>query len=89
MSDAPKQQRGRRREREGVVTSDSRDQTIRVVVDYLRQDAKYGKYIRRRTKLHAHDANNEAKVGDRVRVAECRPMSKTKHWRLVEVLRHA
>ena len=87
MADETTMTRGRRREREGLVTSDARDQTIRVVVDSLRQDAKYGKYIRRRTKLHAHDPNNEAKVGDVVRLAECRPISKTKHWRLVKVLR--
>jgi len=78
--------RGRRRQLEGVVASDRRDRTIRVVVDYLRKHPKYGKYLRRRTSLHAHDPGNEAKGGDVVQVTECRPLSKTKHWRLVRVV---
>ena len=79
--------RGQRRRREGTVTSDRRDKTITVVVDYLRKDPKYGKYMRRRTTLHAHDPANQAAVGDKVQVVECRPISKMKHWRLVKVLR--
>ena len=78
--------RNPRRLREGVVTSDQRDKTIKVVAEFRRKHPKYGKFIRRRTTLHAHDENNEARTGDRVQVAECRPRSKTKHWRLVRVL---
>ena len=70
----------------GVVTSDKGDKTIIVVCDRLTRHPKYGKYMRRRTKLHVHDEKNEAKVGDRVQVSVCRPMSKTKSWRLVKVL---
>ncbi len=78
--------RNPRRLRDGVVTSDRGDKTIKVVTEYRRKHAKYGKFIRRRTTLHAHDEKNDAKTGDRVQVAECRPRSKTKHWRLVRVL---
>ena len=70
----------------GVVQSDVRDKTIKVVVSFLVKHPKYGKYLRRRTTLHAHDPQNEARVGDTVEVMECRPMSKQKSWRLVRVL---
>ena len=72
--------------RTGVVTSDKGDKTIVVACDRLTPHWKYGKYIHRRTTLHAHDAKNEAKVGDRVEVMSCRPISKTKAWRLIKVL---
>jgi len=58
-------------------------------MEYKVKHPKYGKYIRRRTKLYAHDETNIAKVGDQVEIMECRPMSKTKHWRLVRVVRAA
>ena len=70
----------------GVVQSDVRDKTIKVVVSFLVKHPKYGKYVRRRTTLHAHDPQNEARVGDTVEVMECRPISKQKSWRLVRVL---
>ena len=70
----------------GVVQSDVRDKTIKVVVGFLVKHPKYGKYLRRRTTLHAHDPQNEARVGDTVEVMECRPVSKQKSWRLVRVL---
>jgi small subunit ribosomal protein S17 len=70
----------------GVVTSDKGDKTIVVICNRLTKHPKYGKYLRRRTKLHVHDEKNEAKVGDMVQVSACRPMSKTKSWRLVKVL---
>lgn len=73
----------------GVVTSAARDKTIRVTVSYLVRHPKYGKYIRRRTVLHAHDERNECRDGDVVEVMACRPLSKTKAWRLVRVLRRA
>lgn len=74
--------------REGLVVSDKRDKTI--AVEIIRQvKHPVGKYVRRRTKVHAHDQANEAKIGDRVRVQECRPLSKTKTWSLVEILNKA
>ena len=75
--------------RTGFVKSATRDKTITVVMEYRVKHPKYGKYIRRRTKLHAHDEKNLAKPGDQVEIMECRPMSKTKHWRLVRVVRAA
>lgn len=75
-----------RRVRTGVVTSNKSEKTIRVEVDYLVKHPKYGKMMRRRTILRAHDEKNEAKIGDKVQVTQCRPMSKTKAWRLVKVL---
>ena len=71
---------------QGVVASDKGDKTIKVVVEYQMRHPKYGKYLKRRTVLHAHDEKNEASVGDVVRIMETRPMSKTKRWRLVEVV---
>ncbi|MCH7526547.1 MAG: 30S ribosomal protein S17 [Planctomycetes bacterium] len=82
-------QRRKRRLRVGVVSSDKGDKTIKVVCTYMIKFPKYGKYVRRRTVLHAHDEKNEASTGDRVEVMECRPISKTKHWNLVRVIRHA
>ena len=71
----------------GVVTSAHKTpQTICVEVRYQVRHRKYGKFLRRSTRLHAHDAKGQAKLGDRVEVMECRPMSKTKTWRLVKVL---
>lgn len=75
-----------RRRQVGTVVSDVRDKTVTVVVEFQVQHARYGKQIRRRTRLQAHDEKNEAKVGDRVQVVECRPISKTKTWRLEKVL---
>lgn len=72
--------------RVGVVTSDARDKTIRVTVEYLVRHPKYGKYLKRRTNLHAHDEKNEARRGDVVEVAACRPISRTKHWRLLRIV---
>jgi small subunit ribosomal protein S17 len=70
----------------GVVESDKRDKTRKVVVRYKVKHPKYGKYVSRRTVLHVHDETNESHLGDKVEVAECRPISKTKSWRLVRVL---
>src|SRR5690242_49441 len=74
---------------EGVVASDKGNKTIKVVVNYQTKHAKYGKYLKRRTVLHAHDEKNEAKEGDRVQIAECRPMSRTKHHRLLRIVERA
>ncbi len=71
---------------EGRVVSNKMDKTVTVLVERLVKHALYGKYIRRSTKLHAHDEDNSCNEGDVVRVSECRPLSKTKNWRVVEVV---
>src|SRR6201746_1361438 len=73
----------------GVVASDKGDKTIKVVVNYQTRHAKYGKYLKRRTVLHAHDETNDAKEGDTVEIAESRPLSRTKHHRLLRVIERA
>jgi small subunit ribosomal protein S17 len=82
----PEHDRGRRQERRGVVVSDAMDKTIVVKVDSIRQHKKYKKVIRRSAKFHAHDEQNSAHVGDVVRIVETRPLSKTKRWRLAEIV---
>ena len=74
---------------EGRVVSNKMDKTITVLVERQVKHALYGKYIRRSTKLHAHDADNSCNEGDVVRVAECAPMSKTKNWRVVQIVTRA
>ncbi len=74
---------------EGRVVSNKMNQTVTVLVERQVKHELYGKYIRRSTKLHAHDADNACQEGDVVRVTECRPMSKTKNWRVVEVVTRA
>ena len=73
----------------GVVASDKGHKTIKVVVEYQTKHEKYGKYLKRRTVLHAHDETNDAKLGDTVEIAECRPISRTKHHRLLRVVERA
>ena len=73
----------------GKVVSDKMDKSIVVLIERQVQHPLYGKLIRRSTKLHAHDENNTAKVGDVVTIKESRPMSKTKSWTLVEVVEAA
>ena len=73
----------------GVVASDKGNKTIKVVVNYQTKHPKYGKYLKRRTVLHAHDEKNEAREGDTVEIAESRPLSKTKHHRLVRIVERA
>ncbi|MHB8455496.1 MAG: 30S ribosomal protein S17 [Acidiferrobacterales bacterium] len=73
----------------GRVVSNKMDKTITVVIERRVPHPLYGKFIRRRTKLHAHDANNDCQEGDLVLIEECRPLSKTKAWRLVKVLEKA
>jgi small subunit ribosomal protein S17 len=77
-----------RKERVGVVVSDKMDSTIVVAVVRRVPHPKFRKIIKRTTKLCAHDGKGEAKTGDKVRIAEIKPMSKTKRWRLIEVLAH-
>ena len=81
--------RGIRKERRGVVVSDAMDKTVVVRVDVLKPHPKYKKTMRRSIKLHAHDQENQSKVGDIVRLVETRPLSKTKYWRLAEVVEAA
>jgi len=70
----------------GVVESDKRSKTRKVVVSYMASHPKYGKYIRRRTVLHVHDEKNESRTGDVVECVQCRPLSKTKCWQLVKIV---
>ncbi len=83
------EQRGMRKERIGVVVSDKMDKTIVVAIRTRVKHPLYGKIMNRTTKLKAHDENNECGVGDTVRVMETRPLSKEKHWRLVEIIEKA
>jgi small subunit ribosomal protein S17 len=86
---APEHGPGRAKVRQGIVVSDKADKTIVVRVDVTRRHRRYGKIMRTSTKLHAHDERNDAGTGDTVRVVECRPMSRTKRWRLTDVLEKA
>jgi len=73
----------------GVVISNSGNKSIKVAIDYKLRHPRYGKYVKRRTKLGVHDEHNQAGLGDVVEVAECRPHSKTKSWRLVRIVEKA
>lgn len=85
----PESELGRRQERRGIVVSDKGDKSIVVKVETVRAHAKYKKVVRRSRKLHAHDEQNAAAVGDVVRIVETRPISKTKNWRLAEIVQKA
>lgn len=89
MSDEQVQQRGRRKVRVGVVVSDAMDKTVLVRIDRTMRHPLYKKTVRRSSKLAAHDEHNDAHVGDTVRVMETRPLSKTKRWRIVEIVERA
>ena len=86
---APEHGPGRAKVRQGIVVSDKADKTIIVRVDVTRRHRRYGKIMRTSSKIHAHDERNDAGTGDTVRVIECRPMSRTKRWRLTDVLEKA
>ena len=81
--------RNARKVRTGEVISLSGDKTITVQITYRKHHPKYGKMMTISKKLHVHDENNESALGDKVRVMETRPLSKTKHWRLVEIVERA
>jgi len=83
------EERGRRKVRTGVVVSDKMEKTVIVRVDNQLRHPLYGKIVRRTSRLQAHDEANDANVGDTVRVMETRPLSKTKRWRVVEVVERA
>jgi small subunit ribosomal protein S17 len=85
----PERERGKQKERRGVVVSSAMDKTIVVRVDTIRPHPAYKKVVRRSKKFHAHDEQNAASVGDLVRIVETRPLSKTKSWRLAEILEAA
>lgn len=86
MSEQAAKTTGARTE-QGTVESDKRHKTRRVVVNFTKKHPKYGKFVRGRTILQVHDEQNESKRGDLVEVRECRPISKTKCWELVRVVR--
>jgi small subunit ribosomal protein S17 len=73
----------------GIVISNKMDKTVTVLVGRQEKHPLYKKYIRKSTKLHAHDEANECNEGDEVQIEECRPMSKTKSWRVIEVVKRA
>ncbi len=89
MSVKTDQKRGFRKVREGYVVSDKMDKTVVVAVEDRFKHPLYGKVVRRTSKLKAHDGDNTAGVGDRVRLMETRPLSATKRWRVVEILEKA
>ena len=83
------EERATRKTRVGVVVSDARDKTITVEISQSIRHPRYDKVVRSRKRFHAHDETNDAKLGDTVRIAETRPLSKTKRWRVVEVVERA
>ncbi|HWB62397.1 MAG TPA: 30S ribosomal protein S17 [Chitinophagales bacterium] len=82
-------ERNLRKERTGIVTSDKMDKTITVSIERKVKHPIYGKFVKSTKKFKAHDEKNDAKLGDTVRISETRPLSKTKRWRLVEVVERA
>ena len=86
---APEHGPGKPKVRQGIVVSDKADKTIVVRVDVARRHKRYHKILRSSVTLHVHDESNDAHAGDTVRVQECRPMSRTKRWRLLDVLERA
>ena len=86
---APEHGPGRAKVRQGVVVSDKADKTIVVRLDLVRRHRRYRKIVRSTVTLHAHDERNDAHTGDTVRVQECRPMSRSKRWRLIDVVERA
>ncbi|MCS6950377.1 MAG: 30S ribosomal protein S17 [bacterium] len=81
--------RGRRKVRVGVVVSDRMDKTVVVAVERIMRHPLYGKTVKRTKKFHAHDENNECRVGDVVEIMETRPLSKLKRWRVARIIQKA
>ncbi len=81
--------RGMRRQLTGVIISDKMDKTVVVLVERLVKHSWYHKYIRRQNRFSAHDENNSCRIGDKVRIIESRPLSKTKRWRINKILEKA
>lgn len=89
MSDLTNQNRKHAATKTGIVTSDKRDKTRTVAIESQKIHAKYGKRVKREAKYQVHDESNESNVGDRVEISPCRPLSKTKSWRLIRVVTKA
>jgi len=83
------EKRNLRKERIGVVTSDKMQKSVVVTVERKVKHAKYGKLVKKTTKFVAHDENNDCNIGDTVKIMETRPLSKSKNWRLVEIVERA
>lgn len=83
------EERNRRKERVGVVVSDKMDKSLVVAIKDREKHPLYGKFVKKTKKFHVHDEKNEAHVGDTVHIMETRPLSKTKRWRLVEIIERA
>ena len=83
------EERNLRKTRVGLVVSDKMDKTVVIAIEDNVKHPVYGKIIKRTLKVHAHDANNECTIGDRVEIMETRPLSKTKRWRLVQIIEKA
>ena len=81
--------RNLRKERTGVVTSNKMDKSITVAVKWKEEHPFYGQFVNKTKKYHAHDEKNECNIGDTVRIMETRPLSKTKRWRLVQIIERA
>lgn len=81
--------RNLRKTRTGIVVSNNMDKTVVVEVATKIQHEKYNKYIKRHSRFKAHDEKNDCQVGDKVRIVETRPLSKTKHWRVAEIIERA
>ena len=81
--------RNLRKERAGVVVSNKCDKSITVAVKWKEKHPIYGKFVSKTKKYHAHDENNDCNIGDTVRISETRPLSKTKRWRVVEIIERA
>ena len=82
-------ERNHRKERIGIVTSNKMDKTITVASRFKEKHPIYGKFVSRTKKYYAHDEKNETNIGDRVRIMETRPLSRTKRWRLTEIIERA
>ncbi len=89
IEESAQQERSRRKVRTGVVVSEKMDKTVLVKIDRVVRHPVYKKTVRRSSKLAAHDEHNDAHVGDTVRVMETRPLSKSKRWRVVEIVERA
>jgi len=83
------EKRNLRKERIGIVTSDKMDKSVVVAVERKKKHPKYGKFVKTTTKFVAHDEKNDSHIGDTVKIMESRPLSKTKNWRLVEIVERA
>ena len=73
----------------GVVISKSGDKSVRIAIDYKVKHPRYGKYVKRRTTISVHDEQNQSGIGDLIEIAECRPLSKSKSWRLLKIVHKA